>query len=814
MPERPRIAILAPWLVDTYTRSVVDGAVRTALAAGASVVCATAEPIGAAGARGSAFIAFDMVLAQPIDAFIVIASTLVQDPAYLPAFYATLGRRPVISVGICVEGYPSVTVDNEIGLRCAIEHLVDEHGRRRIAFISGPPDHPEAQARLRAYRAALSGRGLPIDPQLIVPGSFWEGSAPIALRELLDVRKVAFDALVGSTDGVAIRAMADLASRGIRVPDEVSVLGYDDGVTAALARPALSTVRQPDAELGSRAARLALDAIRGGEVPADTVLSTQPVIRRSCGCSRIAPVEALPTQAAPSLAAAQRRAEAALLALAPLARAYVDDLAQGTAGPRNMLLLVEQWLGSTSSSDTTLCSIEAALDVLRREFVPVVARDGAQAAFTAEGLLHAVHRALSTTRALEPARRTNEADRIALLLNDVSSAIVSEGHDLSSFTAELTRRLEPLPIGCTVSTVDDDGRLSVLAQLKRGTAPPALSILMPLHHGTRRIGTVLFDAPLESAPLITALQLQIASGLVRLEREQQLERLHGDQKARTAELEQAYSLLEQDVDRLIVSEKMASLGRLTAGIAHEMNSPLAAVRASLDEIIMLARELREAADDPESTPKDRDEIAAEIAETLRISGNACERLAQFLRSIKQQTRDKGKGHDVFDVVDMTRQALLLLGHDAREAECTFEVTAEPARIDILGSTARLTQVIEALAHNALAATRPKGGARIDIRIRELGEELSIEMEDLGVGIAPEDLQRVFDPLFSTRPFGEAAGLGLTIAHDIIIGDFGGTISLRSRLGEGTTVSIVIPKRQAGHGAPPRPRRSMVPPSSG
>ena len=133
---------------------------------------------------------------------------------------------PTVNIGIPLEGIPSVVVDNDKGLRDALIHLVEVHNYRRIAFICGPEDNPDAQSRYRVYQQVLAEYDLPLDPDLIAPGDFSISSGTAALRLLLDQQQVSFEAVVGANDNMALGAMEELQSRGITVPYDVAVVGF------------------------------------------------------------------------------------------------------------------------------------------------------------------------------------------------------------------------------------------------------------------------------------------------------------------------------------------------------------------------------------------------------------------------------------------------------------------------------------------------------------------------------------------------------------------------------------------------------------
>lgn len=186
-------------------------------------------------------------------------------------------ETPVIVVGRSVPELEGrcVYLDNVAGGYLATRHLI-EHGHRRIAHLAGWLAIKDARDRLEGYRRALTDAGLPCDEALIVPGDFTEAGGQRGARELL-ARGLPFTALVAGNDQMAAGALHTLRAHGLRVPQDVSLIGYDDVLFARYLFPALTTIRQPLAEMGQAAARLALAAL-GAENPKEVNTKFDPVL--------------------------------------------------------------------------------------------------------------------------------------------------------------------------------------------------------------------------------------------------------------------------------------------------------------------------------------------------------------------------------------------------------------------------------------------------------------------------------------------------------------------------------------------------------
>jgi LacI family transcriptional regulator len=175
-----------------------------------------------------------------------------------------------------------VTIDNVQSAVDVVEHLI-KLGRKRIGHIVGLTNKVDAQDRLTGYRKALQQWDLPFDPRLVTEGSFSRENGYRAMKELL-ARDVQLDAVfVGNDDG-AEGGLVALREAGVRVPDDIAIVGFDDVPNAQHCIPQLTTIHQPIHERGARATDLLLDIIEGAvEGPQHVLLPTHLVVRQSCG---------------------------------------------------------------------------------------------------------------------------------------------------------------------------------------------------------------------------------------------------------------------------------------------------------------------------------------------------------------------------------------------------------------------------------------------------------------------------------------------------------------------------------------------------
>jgi DNA-binding LacI/PurR family transcriptional regulator len=185
---------------------------------------------------------------------------------------------------------PAFLADNRAGSRAMTEHLL-EHGYTRLAYIAGTDHTPDSRERLRTMQDVLQENGLGIAPEYIVGGDFLQGSGYRAMQQLLELPTPP-QAVFASNDQMAIDAIQAAQEHGLRVPEDIAVVGFDDIPMASYISPALTTIHQPVYEMGWHAAKRAIAMIKTDDdetIPAMTaprvmLLPTTLVVRKSCGC--------------------------------------------------------------------------------------------------------------------------------------------------------------------------------------------------------------------------------------------------------------------------------------------------------------------------------------------------------------------------------------------------------------------------------------------------------------------------------------------------------------------------------------------------
>ena len=288
-------------------------------------------------------------------------------------------------------------------------------------------------------------------------------------------------------------------------------------------------------------------------------------------------------------------------------------------------------------------------------------------------------------------------------------------------------------------------------------------------------------------------------------------RLFESVEARTRELTKSLEDLRTAQDRLVQTQKLASLGQLTAGIAHEIKNPLNFVNNFSGVSAELIDELQDALRGLSIDQKARTEIN-ELTDTLR--GNLDKivqhgkRADAIVKNMLLHSREGSGEHRPVDINALVEEGLNLAYHGARAEKQGFNITLErsfdPAAGEADVFPQEITRALLNLISNGFyAATKRKADANggdyeptLAATTRNLGDRVEIRIRDNGTGILPEVKERLFNPFFTTKPAGEGTGLGLSISHDIIVKQHGGSIEVDTQPGAFTEFTIVLPRAAA------------------
>jgi DNA-binding LacI/PurR family transcriptional regulator len=228
---------------------------------------------------------YDLVNVNYLDGIIIPGSSMAFSTSAeeLLVFCGRFNSVPVVSISMDLPGYPSIMPDNKGGMKEAVCHLIEEHGAKRIGFIRGPNHNQEAQLRYQGYLEALSEHQIPFSQSLVFQGNFLQIQDKKDLTSAL--MKRGMDSLAVANDEMALEAEMIILECGLKIPDDIRIVSYDNLLTSLYSDPSLSTVNQPIDLLAEKALDTVLQILDKKSPPALQVIETSFIVRNSCGCS-------------------------------------------------------------------------------------------------------------------------------------------------------------------------------------------------------------------------------------------------------------------------------------------------------------------------------------------------------------------------------------------------------------------------------------------------------------------------------------------------------------------------------------------------
>src|SRR5215475_9153665 len=284
-------------------------------------------------------------------------------------------------------------------------------------------------------------------------------------------------------------------------------------------------------------------------------------------------------------------------------------------------------------------------------------------------------------------------------------------------------------------------------------------------------------------------------------------RLFENVQARTRELSKSLEDLQTAQDRLVQTEKLASLGQLTAGIAHEIKNPLNFVNNFSALSTELTDELNDVLMQERLTDKGRqevDELTGLLKDNLGKVVQHGKRADSIVKNMLLHSRSGSGEHRPVEINAIVEESLNLAYHGARAEGRDFNITLERDFDQAVGVAdiypQEITRVLLNLISNGLYAANQRAAVagngfepKLKAVTRNLGDKIEIRIRDNGMGIPPDIREKIFNPFFTTKPAGEGTGLGLSMSHDIVVKQHGGTIEVASEPGIFTELIITLPR---------------------
>ncbi len=813
---RPTIGYLTTAISPGVGLAVWSGVVDAAQKHNANLFTFLGGLLSDPAAFGSqANILYSLAAACNVDGLVIWGSSIggFVDPNEVIALCQRYSPLPIVNLTLPLPGIPTTVIDCYRGTHELVLHLIVTHGYRRLGFICGPETHYYAQERFRAYQDVLRQHDLALDPRLITPPLDWsEATGAEATRLLLDERGlrpgVDLDAIIGANDAIALGAMDALQARGILVPRDLAIVGFNDSQEGRVSTPTLTSVALPFRQQGLQSVRMLLNGLAGQPVPEQVVLLPRPVVRQSCGCPdpevlraaadasgpRTPSLHALATQRASIAAEAGQiiagfPADAAQQWSLQLLDSLIAEL-QG-APPGMFLGRLEAALARLSD-DSDLSTWHNVISLLRRRARPYLDDILLQ---QAESLWQQARVVVGKRAQRRQARQRQETEHQATVLREIGAACstVADLQGLMDVLVEGLMRLgipsgylslyenpqpwqypQPVPEWSRLMLAyDERGRAALETQpprfhssqlLPEGMLPSHRQhsyVVVPLYYQDCQLGYVLLETGPRDGTVYEALRVQISSALQGV-----------GLLARNVELYhqalQAEKAAEQG--RRLAEEANSLKSRFLSVVSHELLTPLVLL-VGLSEMMLK----ESTADESTLKPSYRQDL-------MRIYTSA-QHLGSLVRDVLDLARSQvGELRLAKAPLDLSKtlHAVALVGEEMARTKGLVWRADMPADLPlVLGDAARLQQVALNLVANAIKFTTQ---GHVYLTVEADDQRLTVRVSDTGLGVPLSEQQVIFDEFrqserTATRGYG-GLGIGLAICRQLVA-LHGGEIGVRS-----------------------------------
>lgn len=843
-PHTPlTLGILISSTDDPFENALLCGLSDAALQAGANWMCFTSGAIRSYhGFESQRNMLYNLV-SKDIVSGLVVSGTLGHGVSHaeLRAFCLNYESLPVVTVAVDLEALPCVLNNSYQGIMEMMNHLLDVHDYRRIAFIRGPVGHQEADERFRAYRDAILAHGYAEEnSESVSLGDYTLESGRAAMQSLL-ARNIKFEAVVSANDSMALGALEVLRMNNYKIPHDIAVTGFDDSEDSRHGSMPLTTIRQSVYEMGWQAGQMLLAKLRGAITPRQVVVAPLMIVRQSCGCSNQELQNAAFLYDVPASSNAvndlRQLTQHAMLKAVPAYQAsrytnwvdelfttFWDDLQSNTQG--EFIKALENVIGQAQTLPDADDFWHEIISVMRRVMLQNLKNDPVIP--KAEMLWQQARVLIGTETRKHQAHARLHIEKRSMALREISEMLMSS-HSLADVLDVASLELPRLGVKAGYLSLFEDVRQSIewarliLAYDERGRLALdqdnvrfASHQLVPenvlsrsgsyglvaeaLYSKEERLGFMLLEVDAAESVVCGALRGLLSSALqgviLSAQREQAEEQLRHYQKnlenlveARTHELRQSNQHLEDEIaehqrtqaerERLIqeLELKNAELERFAYTVSHDLKAPLITIKGFLGFV----------REDAFSGNTQRLE-----ADIQRI-GEAADKMHTLLNDLLELSRigRMMNPSEAVALADLLKDALALLQGRLQERRVQIH---SPADLPIVfGDRQRLLEVIQNLLDNAIKFMGTQTEPQIEIgTYGQADGMLVIYIRDNGIGIAPQYHERIFGLFNRLDQKVDGTGIGLTLVRRIIE-THGGKIWVESEAGQGATFFFTLPQ---------------------
>jgi signal transduction histidine kinase/DNA-binding LacI/PurR family transcriptional regulator/AraC-like DNA-binding protein len=814
-PHRPTIGLITALLKGPTEINLWHGVADRSSERDVNLICFSGGiPNWPHGYESQHNILFNMASPQNVDGLVIWSNILSHtlDHEQIEQFCHNYAPLPVISMGMPLSTIPSIYIDMHGGMCSIMTHLIEKHACRRIAFIRGLEVSQDAEERYQAYLDTLSAYGIQCDPGLVQPGDFRRPSAYTATEFLIDHYGTHLDAIVSANDNMAIGVIQALQNHGIRVPEDILVVGFDDIEETLAISPSLTTVRTPWYEMGSKSVDMLLAKINGESLPKEIKLQTDLILGQSCGCLSLS---TSPDQSSlwqgwigesielHPIVPDQEGVRFGLLAemhrkviltdaaqgleedwLEQLVNAFLSDV----FGKKTFtfISILEGYLNNISSGADILAWREI-VSSIQNHLMPTFVST-TQTRFALE-LIHRAHILIGDIahrKQLQQRLKLEEqTDRLNYIIQSMSTI-----HEVDPLMELLAHELPGLGIqSCYLSLYEGIGTPAewsriIMASNAQGRLPIDVGGMLfltknlipgnmlprerryafdveALFFKEEQIGFVMLELGSRDGDVYTALRGHISSTL------------------KSAQLVQKIKEAEA---RAVKADQLKT--RLLANVSHELRTPL--------NIIVGYSQSAMSSPNPYGTDLPK-QLISDLAHIYHSGEHLIRLINDLLDTSRAEIGELDLWLEYVSIRPLLEETFASIANESSHVKKGIQWRLEiPRNLPVLQvDPSRLRQILLNLLSNAKKFT---DSGHITLGAQVQVPHLHIWVEDSGSGIPVDQQERIFEPFITADKIDhrhEGIGLGLSITRRLVA-LHGGSLTLDSRSGYGSTFHVYLP----------------------
>ncbi|MBN1411346.1 MAG: substrate-binding domain-containing protein [Spirochaetales bacterium] len=850
--QTKRIAVFTDWIDSYWHKSLISGISDYGSENNIDVITLVGgnleNPIGHEMQKN---LLFNFTAAENMDGILVFTPAIgrFSDQNEIAKFLNSFEGIPKVSIATEIEGIPSILVDNRSGMREMMNHLIQVHGFRRIFMIRGPVGIPDADIRFAVYKEMLDAHGIRFDPDLVMESHFGLAEGFDVLNQIFEKDSLSFDALIAANDDMAIGIIEKFKEKGYDIPLDIPVLGFDDIDMARLITPHLTTVRQSFYRQGYTAARLLHNQILGREVPLVTLQNSQLIVRESCGCL---PALSYTSPDRKEKGTRQKYADLYteekedwikdMLKLESEVepqfqkefRTWVKDICESLNDsitdddPKLVLLKLKAIINYFENEEFDVNFLNKVVSILYSRILSALTEEEEKERI--ESLFRRIWLFLNDAILSSSIFHSSVLLGVKTVLSDIERSldpilpIEDQKNVLQSFLPRLNIRKfylclykdpkAPLEKSVLIFDMDEVNKKASREEIvfptmqilpsDRFPYSPYNLVVESLFFGDGQIGFLVIDLGYWKGRITDTLRTSLSNSIKRTlfmdDIQQYNQNLENQVRKRTQELEStniklkdALETLKKAQDELIQSEKMAALGNMVAGMAHEINTPIGISMTAASHLETETKELNKLISANKLKKSDLEKYIEKSMEAAQMVMSNLRRAAELIRSLKNISVDQSNEQmRTFNVREYIGDILNSLRPRLKRTLHRININC-PDDLKITSYPGLFSQILTNLILNSLIHgfdKIEKGEITIDL---ELAEDFFLfTYADNGKGIDGRIIKRIFEPFFTTKRNKGGTGLGLHLVYTIVTQRLSGVIKCDSRKNEGARFSMIFP----------------------